>query len=200
MNCGLFYKLHRKAAQRMAACAAIVLAQMAIFAPNLAFAQGRATAISQISIQTPGSMAKVADMVFGNIAQQSTAGTIVMTASATPTCTVTGSLIRTGVCRAAAFSVVGRKNWLVRIREMNGGAVTLNGPSGATMQLNAFTLSIDNATAVNGGGNVTGSLGRFRIDANSGITNFYIGGTLNVGAAQSVGVYRGTLVIQVQYN
>jgi len=42
--------------------------------------------------------------------------------------------------------------------------------------------------------------GNWRIDTVNGITAFWVGGTLHVGAAQAPGVYTGTLVIQIQFN
>jgi hypothetical protein len=42
--------------------------------------------------------------------------------------------------------------------------------------------------------------GNWHIDTNSGITDFFIGGTLNVGAAQAAGVYNGTIVININFN
>jgi hypothetical protein len=181
--------------------AACVAACAVVFATPVA-AKDTASARTQISVQTPGSMVKVQDMNFGSIAQTSGTATIVMSPQQTATCTVTGAIVRTGPCQGATFSVVGRKNWIVRIREQNGGTVTLNGPGGATMTMTALTIGVNPAemTAINGGGQSAGLFGRWRIDNNSGITNFSIGGTLNVGLAQAFGVYHGTLLIQVQYN
>jgi len=183
------------------ACACAVLAIWPA-SSQAATANEKATATAQVAVLTPGSMVKIQDMNFGSLAQYSGTATIVMTASVSPTCTVTGNIIRSGPCQAAGFSVSGRKNWLVRIRELNSGVVTLNGPSGATMTMTNFTIGMNasDVTSVPGGGQSTGLFGRWRIDNNTGITNFYIGGKLNVGAAQAVGVYHGTLVIQVQYN
>jgi hypothetical protein len=124
--------------------AALAIAAAAVAQPAAAQQVANASARTQISIQTPGSMAKTADMNFGSIAQAAAAGTVVLTPDITASCTTTGGLIRTGVCRAAGFSVVGRHNWLVRIREMNSGVVTLNGPGGATMTMTALTLGVTN--------------------------------------------------------
>ena len=156
------------------------------------------TAQTLAVIQTPGSIEKTADMTFGSIAQPNNAGTVVLTPASSATCATTGGLIRTGVCRAARFGIYGRRNWRVRIRETNGGVVTLNGPAGATMTMNTITIDPVDMSPTNGGNGW--NLGRFLIDNDSGIAEFYLGGTLNVGVAQAPGVYTGTLVIQVQFN
>jgi hypothetical protein len=122
----------------------------------------------------------------------------VLTPANSATCATTGGLIRTGVCSAAGFAIYGRRNLRVRIRETSGGAVTLNGPAGATMTMNNITIGTVDMTAI-GGGNGW-NLGRYNIDSSNGITEFYLGGTLNVGVAQTPGVYTGTLVVQVQFN
>jgi hypothetical protein len=173
-----------------------------LLVPSEAFAQqvdgDTATARSQVAILSPGSVAKTADMDFGSIAQSNTAGTVVLTPQNVATCTPSGTLIRTGTCRAARFSIFGRKNNKARIRETNGGVITLNGPSGATMLLDNLTIGVSGMTPfANGNG---WNFGNWKINTNSGITEFWVGGTLHVAAAQTPGVYNGTLVIQIQFN
>jgi hypothetical protein len=184
---------------RTAGCALLAAAALV---PSQAHAQmvqsDTATARTQAAFLTPGSIVKTADMDFGSIAQANVAGTVVLSPQDPATCTVTGPLIRSGACRAARFSIMGRRNMRVRIRENNGGTVTLNGPGGATMFMNNLTVTTTGMSAV-GGGNGW-DFGNWRIDTNSGITQFWVGGTLNVGAGQAPGVYNGTLVIQIQFN
>ena len=192
----------RLSARRYRGACALLAASFAALVSSQAAAQAvdgdTATARIQTVIQTPGSIDKTADMNFGSIAQSSNAGTVVLAPGATATCTTTGGLIRTGVCRAARFSIYGRRNWKVRIRETNGGVVTLNGPAGATMTMNAITMSYTDLTPVNGANGW--NLGRYNIDNNTGIAEIWLGGTLNVGVAQTPGVYTGTVVIQIQFN
>jgi hypothetical protein len=190
----------RVLARRSARTCAALLA-LAVLAPDVALAADKSTVPVQVAIQTPGSLVKVADMNFGSFAQANGTATIVMTPAQTAVCTVSGPIVRSGPCQAATFSVVGRKNWIVRVRDMNNNLVTLNGPGGKTMTLTALTIGINNdMTPINGGGQSAGLLGRYRIDNDTGISNFYIGGTLNIPAALNPGVYQGTVVIQVQYN
>nr|WP_166178181.1 DUF4402 domain-containing protein [Altererythrobacter segetis] len=173
-----------------------------LFVPSHAFAQqvdgDTATARTQVAILTPGSVAKISDMDFGSIAQANTGGTIVLTPQNTATCTATGVLIRTGACKAAAFSIYGKKNKRVFIRENNGGQITLNGPAGATMQLTNLTVGVLGMSAKQGAAGW--DFGSWRVDTPTGIAEFYVGGTLNVAAAQTPGVYNGTLLIQIQFN
>jgi hypothetical protein len=122
-------------------------------------------------------------------------------------------LVRTGPCKSALFVVRERKKGIVRIRELNGGIVVLTGSGGGTMTMTNLTLSVTDMTVCpgngngncNGGGNgngngAAGTLGRFQIQSDSGFAHFRIGGTLNVGANQQVGVYHGTLNIEVLFN
>ena len=189
------------AARALRAVACAVLAAVALI-PAQAFAQqvsgDTATARTQVAVLTPGSVAKVSDMDFGAIAQANNAGTVVLTPQSAATCTVTGALIRTGACKAAAFSIYGKKNKRVFVRENNGGQITLNGPAGATMQLTNMTVGVVGMSAKQG---ATGwDFGSWRVDNNNGIAESYVGGTLNIAAAQTPGVYNGTLLIQVQFN
>lgn len=201
MGWGLLRRLRdtaRRFAPRRGARALLVAVLLAPI-PALAQAQNDdATARTQISIQEPGSIANVADMDFGKIAQSATAGTVALAPGLNAGCTTTGGLIRTGVCRAAEFSIFGRRNWKARVRETNLGAVTLTGPGGATMTMTNISMasvSLTPAAGANGW-----NLGRFNIDSGNGMATFWLGGTLHVGAAQTPGVYHGTVVIQIQFN
>jgi hypothetical protein len=183
----------------LAACALLTAAG---FLPAQAAAQtvpsDTATAKTQTVFLTPGSIAKTRDMNFGTIAPSITPGTVVLSPAQTATCTVSGPIVRTGVCTSARFAIRGKRNNRVRIRENNGGTITLNGPGGATMFLTNLTFDSTGMTSVNGGNGW--DFGNWRIDAANGITAFWVGGTLNVGSAQPPGVYNGTLVIQIQFN
>ncbi|WP_305097866.1 DUF4402 domain-containing protein [Croceibacterium aestuarii] len=168
-------------------------------APGQARAQDTASADALTVIQTPGSIAKTADMAFGSIVQPNAAGTIVLTPASTANCTASSGLVRSGVCRAARFNIYGKRNWKVRIRETNGGTVTLAAGAGNSMTMDAITLGTTGMTSANGGGSGW-NLGRYNIDTANGITEFRLGGTLHVGAAQPAGVYHGTVLVQIQFN
>jgi hypothetical protein len=200
MGLGYFrqVRLHgRLTPRRGAACALLAALAFALF-PSQAQAADNDSAEAQVAMLDPGSVANVQDMDFGQIAQSNTPGTVTLSPSGPATCTVTGGLIRTGLCEAARFAIRGRRNNRVRIREMNGGVVTLNGPGGATMTVTNLTIGVSGMTAVNGANGW--NFGNWRIDTQSGITEFHLGGRLNVGAAQTPGVYNGAVVIQIQFN
>jgi len=188
-------------ARLLRALACAVLAAIA-FVPASAFAQqvsgDTATARTQAAMLTPGSVAKIADMDFGSIAQSNTAGTVVLTQQLTATCTPSGTLIRTGAGRAAHFSIYGKKNNRVFIRENNAGMVTLNGPAGATMFMDNLTIGVSGMSSKQGA--VGWDFGSWKVDAANGIAEFFVGGTLHVGAAQTPGVYNGTILVQIQLN
>jgi hypothetical protein len=193
-------RLQARGAHRLHAAVCALLASLAL--PSAASAQNvpsdTATAESQAVFLTPGSIAKTRDMNFGTIAPGITPGTVVLTPAQVATCTATAPLVRTGTCTSARFAIRGKRNNRVRIRENNGGTITLNGPGGATMLLTNLTFGSTGMTAVNGGNGW--NFGNWRIDAVNGITAFWVGGTLHVGAAQAPGVYNGTLVLQIQFN
>lgn len=156
------------------------------------------TTQTQAAILQSGTMAKLSDLDFGTIAQPGAAGTVVLTPTPTPTCATTGGIVRTGACQAAEFAVMERSNGRVRIRDLNGGQLTLAGPGGATMLVNNLTISVTDMTPIGGGGGW--NLGRYQITSSSGIARFRLGGRLNVNAGQAGGAYSGTLSIQVNFN
>jgi hypothetical protein len=187
---------------RQRAVCALLAALALILFPAQAFAQSDTdTAPSVAVILDTGTMAKSQDMDFGDIAQPSAAGTVVLTPTPTATCGITGGVVmRTGPCTAAEFAILGRKNWLVRIREQNGGTIVLTGPGGATMTVTNMTIDVTDMVNAPGGGNPPGTFGRYRIVSDAGFATFRIGGRLNVNANQAFGDYTGTLSIQVLFN
>ena len=196
MGSGHIHCMRRGAGALAALRAGAALALAAALVPQPANA--RATANAQATIQTPGSISKVYDMDFGKIAQNTGGGTVVLSAASAAACTTTGGLIRVGACKAAEFSVFGKKNWKVRLKKTSTGSITLNGPAGATMQLTNLTYTSNGLAVANGA--VGWNLGNYDITSNTGFAQFWLGGTLHVGPAQAAGVYTGTVVVQVQFN
>ena len=146
-----------------------------------------------------GTMQKVTDLDFGYIAMPNTAGTISLTPAASSTYTPSFGLVRTGPCVAAQFAVRGRKNWLVRIRNMSGNPIVLDGPGPATMNV-SLNLAVADMAAAPGGPSPPGTFGRWRITDDDGFGTFFVGGTLNVANGQAAGIYTGTFTIQVNFN
>ncbi len=137
-----------------------------------------ATATASAEILTTLTVASTAGLDFGQIAVNGGAGTAVIGASGTNTCSAT--LLCTGTRTAASFDVGGTANTAVSA-VVTTPSITLS--SGAnTMTLNAFTLAFP-------GGNTLVN----------GATSFNVGGTLAVGATQAAGVYNGTFTVSVEY-
>ena len=195
----IFRQLRLRARRlRSAVPLAAALAWLAAAAPAQAQFVDSETAEIQSVMLAPGSVEKITDMDFGQILPGTTGGAVTMSAAASPTCAVTGDMIHSGTCRAARFSIRGIRQQRVRIRVTNGGSVILTGPGGATMTLNSISILPVGMTSVNGGNGW--NLGNYRIDTVSGITDFYLGGRLNVAGTQAPGVYNGTINIQIQFN
>ena len=150
--------------------------------------------VSLVLIQ-PLSIVKSEDMDFGTIIPE-TGGTITINPASSPTCTVTGGVIRSGICQPAEFVGAGTVNQRVRVRLPVGARMTVSNGAGATMQVTnmdvngAPDLLVTRETVRNF---------RFRILHPTGIFYFRVGGTLNVGANQAVGTYTGTFDVDIQY-
>jgi hypothetical protein len=127
---------------------------------------------------------RTADLNFGELGATATAGTAVIDA-ATGGRTVTGGVVGTGTTfNAAAFAILlcgvaGPKRFDILLP---AGAVTLAGPSGATMTVDTFTANP-------GPTNISGST--------ITTTGVSVGGTLYVGANQTPGSYTGTFSVIV---
>lgn len=204
MGLGYFRQLrpHGHLTPRLHAASALLALATPVLAPAPALAQAAsdsASADAQAAILSPGTMTKLADMDFGQIAQPSIAGNVTMSPNF-PACTPSAGILHLGGCQPASFAVQGRKNWLVRIREMNGGTILLTGPGGATMTVSMLSLGTTDMTPAPGGGGPPGSFGRQRITTDSGAAEFRIGGRLNIAANQAAGAYSGTMTIQVLFN
>jgi hypothetical protein len=157
-----------------------------------------ATANTQASIIDASSIVRVDDMVFGQIVQPSAPGTIVLSADAVATCTATGGLVRSGICKAAHFSVNGKRNKRIKIRENNGGTIVLTGPGGATMTVTDLSIGVLDMSGRQGAGGW--DFGSWNIDAANGIADFWVGGTLHVATSQAPGIYTGVINVQMQLN
>jgi hypothetical protein len=177
---------------------AMALAMGLLFGASGAHAE-TVTIQTRITILTPLSMLKTADMEFGNIARPAAAGTVVLNPTSTASCTTTGGLIRSGPCQAATFMGYGATNQIVRIR-FNGSTVTLSNGLGQTMTVTNRTA--DGTPALNylsGNVNSNGNV-RYRIVSADGVFDYRVGGQLNVSANQALGQYTGSFTVQLEYD
>ena len=162
---------------------------------NPAQAQAQRSVDVRLAIFGELTITKVNDLDFGNIVAP-VAGTVLMTATANPTCTASAGLVQSGVCQPAEFGGRGETGRIVRIKKPPSNKITLTGP-GANMTITSLVLNgSPDLTLVQ----ATSGYSRFRINSPTGIFEFRIGGTLNVGANQAPGVYTGTFQVDIQYN
>jgi len=142
------------------------------------------TATGSATIVTTLAIAKSADMNFGSIAVNATAGTVVLlpagTRSATGGVTLQGT--GTGVA-AAAFNVTG----------LNNATYTITLPSTYTISDgSSHSMTVNNFTSTP---STTGAL------STSGAQTIKVGATLNVGASQVAGTYTAAgFPVTVNYN
>jgi len=169
----------------------------AALTPLPAAAQQQGQARMRTQIAGPATFSNDADMDFGRIMPSTSSGTVVMTPSASPTCTTTGGLVRTGSCSAAAFIGIVLPNADLSIERPPGDRIDLIGPGGATMQLDTFTFG-STAPTLDLGPNGIGH--RFQVAAFDGAFLFFVGATLNVAGGQAPGVYNGMFEIRLTYN
>jgi uncharacterized protein DUF4402 len=155
------------------------------------------TARASAQISSPINIVNSADMDFGKIAYSASAGTVVLTAAATPSCFTTGSLVQTGNCKAAKFEGIVHFLFGLQVTEPIGNSILLTGPAGATMRLDNFTYGAGSGTLDLG---QSGAIHRFWILNVTGSYSFFMGGTLHVGANQAPGIYNGEFQIQLNYN
>lgn len=163
----------------------LAIAALVIAFSASSFAQSSATATSTATIVTPISITKTVDMNFGNIAVNSSSGTVVLSPegarSSTGGVTLPGT---SGTVTAASFDVTGEGAYTYAITLPSSVTITRN--SGAeTMTVNAFTSTPS----------ATGTL-------TAGAQTLTVGATLNVGASQVAGTYvSGTaFTVTVNYN
>ena len=189
----------RNLARRLPWACALAAGPLALAAfPAQAQVADSEIARTEATIVNPGSIVKINDMRFGQVTTGATAGTVTISPAASATCATTGGIVHTGACQAARFTIYGKRNWNVRIKNTAGGTITLTNPGGATMTINNVTIGPVGMTPQTGGAGW--NLGTYKINTASGITDFYLGGRLNVNAMQAPGHYTGTINVQIQFN
>lgn len=173
-----------------------VLLAGAFAAPGAA--QDEGAAVARTAIVESLTLSKTQDLDFGQIAV-STAGTIVMTVSATPTCTVTGGLLKYGACENAVFEGYGQSGRTVRLKVPRNTGITITGPGGATMTVTNLATGGTGLGAPSTGSANGNGFRRHRIVSADGSFEFRLAGTLNVAAGQAAGAYVGTFDIEIAY-
>jgi len=158
------------------------LAALAAATSASAQATATATGTASVTIIAPITLNKNADIAFGKVVPNgSTAGTVELTAAASPTVTPTGVTLLTSAKTAAVFRVGGTA----------GQTYALTLPASAT-NLGVTGLDVDTFTsaAANSG----------TISATAANNDIYVGATLHVPATVAAGVYSGAFNVSVNYN
>ena len=146
-------------------------------------AQVTATATASSTIVTPISITKTLDMNFGNVAVNSTAGTVILTPEGGRTATDGVTLPATkGTVTAAEFNVTGANNYTFSITLPSTSHEIKNGDN--TMSVTDFTSTPT----------PTGTLSA------TGSATVKVGATLHVSAGQAAGTYTSGTPFKVTVN
>jgi Domain of unknown function (DUF4402) len=148
------------------------------------------TADAQIAVVRPLEFISVENLQFGSIIRSTTTGTVTVAPNATRT--KTGTIILQGNnFQPARFAGMGTNNQQVDI-SLGANQIFITGP-GAPMRVHTFVIG-STPTAV-----LTAVPRRFTITSSTGIFNFPVGATLDVGANQTPGTYTGNWTITLNY-
>ncbi|MGC1469647.1 MAG: DUF4402 domain-containing protein [Sphingorhabdus sp.] len=161
------------------------------FTCSAAFAQ---TAVeqgrSQVGVVTPLSFIQTEELHFGQIFASNTAGTVTVAPNGSRTRTGGVTLFGT-IHQPAEFAGMGAFNQRVQV-SLGSNSIFLTGP-GVRMRARTFVIG-STPTAV-----LTTTPRVFRIGGPTGAFRFPVGATLEVGANQAPGTYRGTWTITLNY-
>jgi hypothetical protein len=140
-----------------------------------------ASAVANADIVAPLTITNNLSLEFGEIIKDNTAnGSVVITASATPTRTPTNvTFMPNDLWRPAQFTIVGEEDELYSINLPN---VTLDGPGDDDLTIQT-SMNANPANNVLTGGQKT----------------LYVGGTMAVNADQTPGEYTGSFTVTVTY-
>lgn len=164
--------------------------------PSVSIAADNANATVTATILTAIAVTKATDMNFGYILPNTTGTATLATDGAR---TASGPTLVAGITPTAAkFDVTGDSSATFSIA-YTGSSTTLSDGATHTMAIDFITEAVSGSGGAATGKTATGT------DAttgtlSSGAAVIYAGGQLSVDAAQTPGVYTGTLVVTVAYN
>jgi len=167
---------------RVAAVAGILAAALYLSPASWAAPVATATGTANATIVTPISILAVNTLEFGQIIAPAANATVTVSTAGARSSTDTILQTETGV-RQATFTVSGQAAYNFTVT-LPSAAVTLNGPSGATMTVDTFTSDPNGTGTLDGTGNKT----------------LNVGATLHVGGSQAAGSYTGSFDVTVNYN
>lgn len=146
---------------------------------------------AEITIVRPLSFVIDDNLDFGNVIRGTTAGTVVVAPDGVRTRTGGVILANGGGHKAASFAGRGSNNQRVDV-SLGSSSILIIGP-GVPMRVHTFVIG-STPTAV-----LTTTPQRFRINSPTGVFNFPVGATLDVGANQAPGKYTGIWTITLNY-
>jgi Domain of unknown function (DUF4402) len=145
---------------------------------------------AEVTIVTPLSFVQTEELRFGQISASNTAGTVTVAPDGSRTQTGGVTLFGT-IHQPAELAGIGAFNQRVQV-SLGSNTIFLTGP-GPRMTARAFVIG-STPTAV-----LTTTPRVFRIAGPTGAFRFPVGATLEVGANQAPGTYRGTWTITLNY-
>jgi hypothetical protein len=142
------------------------------------------TATGSVTIISPITINKTADLSFGRIVRPSTGSATITVANTADTVTTGTAVALSGIAVSRAkFTIAGEGAQAISITV---GSLTLNGPSASTL---AVTLSPDQSS----GAVLSGALGA------AGSLTLNVGGSFSLPSTQTTGAYTGTFTVTVAY-
>ncbi len=170
---------------KIALLGAVAAAGMASTAANAATVQGTA----EVDIISAVTLVETTGMDLGIVASSTTAGTVVLGDDASSrSCTGGVTCVGTTGFSRGVFTVGGAPAGYTVAYSVDAAATLNRVGGGGSMSL-----------ALNPSGTAT-SAGTFTVAAGATATDFYVGGTLSVGASQAAGQYTGTYNVTANYN
>lgn len=142
-----------------------------------------ATATASATIITPITIARLADMNFGNVVSNTTGGTIVLSPAGTRTANGVQLPATFGTIAAASFKVDGQAGYAYSVILPQTAYEITTGTGGETEVMTLTNFTSDSTGFVTGG-----------------TQTLNVGATLNVVANQSAGLYVGATPINVTVN
>jgi spore coat protein U-like protein len=154
-----------------------------------------ATAPAQTKVAVVSALAFISqeDLEFGHLLAGATAGTVVVSPTGVRTKTGGVTLMPGGLVQPSRFFGRGTFGQLVQISLASSPFILTRISGTETMTLNTMVIG-STPTAI-----LTTTPLSFTIGSATGIFNFPVGGTLNVGANQVAGDYQGTITITLNY-
>lgn len=191
-------RLKKRPTMRERAAGALLAATLLVPVP--AAAQAVDHALMRAEILDTAVLENEADMDFGDLIPGTANGTVILSPSASATCTTSSGIVHSGNCRAAEFNGDASFLFLLRIDRPAGNQITLVGPGGATMLLDAFSFGMGSGLTTFANGNGPPTQQRYRVISLDGRFTFYVGGRLHVARNQRPGVYNGTFTLTMNYD